>query len=68
MRPHAKLFLLNNPVNPTAQLYDAQEVEELFEIRARLESYAAERAATRLTAALRRTCLSPRRARRLKRG
>jgi DNA-binding GntR family transcriptional regulator len=30
--------------------FDATEVEELFEIRARLESYAAERAATRLTA------------------
>ncbi len=32
MRPHAKLFLLNNPVNPTAQLYDAQEVEDLLRI------------------------------------
>jgi DNA-binding GntR family transcriptional regulator len=31
--------------------FDAREVEELFEIRARLESYAAERAATRLTVA-----------------
>jgi DNA-binding GntR family transcriptional regulator len=30
--------------------FNASEVEELFEIRARLESYAAERAATRLTA------------------
>jgi DNA-binding GntR family transcriptional regulator len=29
--------------------FNASEVEELFEIRARLESYAAERAATRLT-------------------
>lgn len=36
-----------------AQVRDfaASEVEELFEIRARLESYAAQRAATRLTAA-----------------
>ena len=32
MRPHAKLFLLNNPVNPTAQLYDADEVDALLRI------------------------------------
>jgi len=32
MRPHAKLFLLNNPCNPTAQLYDAREVEELLAV------------------------------------
>jgi aspartate aminotransferase len=32
MRPYAKLFLLNNPVNPTAQLYDADEVEGLLEV------------------------------------
>ncbi|HVR27963.1 MAG TPA: aminotransferase class I/II-fold pyridoxal phosphate-dependent enzyme [Thermoanaerobaculia bacterium] len=32
MRPHARLFLLNNPCNPTAQLYDAAEVEELLAI------------------------------------
>jgi len=31
-RPHAKLFLLNNPVNPTAQLYSADEVEDLLRI------------------------------------
>lgn len=27
LRPYARLFLLNNPVNPTAQLYDAAEVD-----------------------------------------
>jgi aspartate aminotransferase len=32
MRPHAKLFLLNSPVNPTAQLYSAEEVEALLRI------------------------------------
>ena len=32
MRPHAKLFVLNNPVNPTGQLYSFQEVEELLHI------------------------------------
>jgi len=32
MRPQARLFLLNNPVNPTAQLYDAGEVEALLRI------------------------------------
>lgn len=32
MRPHAKLFLLNNPVNPTAQLYTPEEVEALLKI------------------------------------
>jgi aspartate aminotransferase len=32
MRPHAKLFLLNSPVNPTAQLYSAEEVESLLEV------------------------------------
>ena len=31
-RPHAKLFLLNNPVNPTAQLYSAEEVNALLDI------------------------------------
>ena len=29
MRPHARMFLLNNPVNPTGQLYDAATVAEL---------------------------------------
>jgi len=32
LRPHTKLFLLNNPCNPTAQLYDAAEVEELLAV------------------------------------
>ena len=32
MRPHAKLFLLNNPVNPTGQLYSAEEVEALLAV------------------------------------
>ncbi|MHC4845732.1 MAG: pyridoxal phosphate-dependent aminotransferase [Planctomycetota bacterium] len=32
MRPHARLFLLNNPVNPTAQLYDADEVNALLDV------------------------------------
>lgn len=32
MRPHAKLFLLNNPVNPTGQLYSADEVEALLQV------------------------------------
>ncbi|UCC71706.1 MAG: aminotransferase class I/II-fold pyridoxal phosphate-dependent enzyme [Gemmatimonadota bacterium] len=32
MRPHAKLFLLNNPVNPTGQLYSAEEVEALLSV------------------------------------
>lgn len=32
VRPHAKLFLLNNPCNPTAQLYSAEEVEALLAV------------------------------------
>lgn len=32
MRPQTKLFLLNNPCNPTAQLYDAREIEELLSV------------------------------------
>jgi aspartate aminotransferase len=32
LRPQTKLFLLNNPCNPTAQLYDADEVDELLSI------------------------------------
>ncbi len=32
VRPHAKLFLLNNPVNPTAQLYGAAELEALLQV------------------------------------
>lgn len=32
MRPHAKLFLLNNPVNPTGQMYSQDEVDELLRV------------------------------------
>jgi aspartate aminotransferase len=32
LRPHAKMFLLNNPCNPTGQLYDAREIEELLQV------------------------------------
>ncbi|NIR44526.1 MAG: aminotransferase class I/II-fold pyridoxal phosphate-dependent enzyme [Gemmatimonadetes bacterium] len=32
MRPHARLFLLNSPVNPTGQLYSADEVEALLQV------------------------------------
>jgi aspartate aminotransferase len=32
MRPHARLFLLNSPVNPTGQLYTPEEVEALLEV------------------------------------
>lgn len=32
VRPHAKMFLLNNPVNPTGQAYSAEEVEELLRV------------------------------------
>ncbi len=32
MRPHAKMFVLNSPVNPTGQLYTAHEVEELLAV------------------------------------
>lgn len=39
MRPHAKLFLLNNPCNPTAQLYDADEVDALLRICVEHEIY-----------------------------
>jgi len=35
MRPHARMFLLNNPVNPTAQMYDAATVAELARVCAR---------------------------------
>jgi aspartate aminotransferase len=31
-RPHSKLFLLNNPCNPTAQLYSRSEVEDLLRV------------------------------------
>jgi len=32
LRPYTRLFLLNNPCNPTAQLYSAAEVEELLAV------------------------------------
>ena len=32
VRPHARLFLLNNPVNPTGQLYTEPEVEGLLSV------------------------------------
>lgn len=32
MRPHAKLFLINSPVNPTAQMYSAKELNSLFDV------------------------------------
>ena len=35
MRPHARMFLLNNPVNPTAQLYDGETVAALARVCAR---------------------------------
>lgn len=34
-RPHTRLFLLNNPCNPTAQLYGAQDVGALLRVCAR---------------------------------
>lgn len=39
MRPHAKLFLLNSPVNPTAQLYSAEELNGLFAVCAEHKIY-----------------------------
>jgi aspartate aminotransferase len=39
VRPHAKLFLLNNPCNPTAQLYDAAEVDALLRVCVEHEIY-----------------------------
>jgi aspartate aminotransferase len=32
LRPETRLFLLNNPCNPTGQLYDAEEVEALLRV------------------------------------
>ena len=32
MRPYARLFLLNNPVNPTGQLYSSAETEALLRV------------------------------------
>jgi len=31
-RPYARLFLLNNPVNPTGQLYSQTEIDELLDV------------------------------------
>lgn len=31
-RPHTKLFLVNSPVNPTAQLYSRQEINALLDV------------------------------------
>lgn len=31
-RPHTKLFLINNPVNPTGQLYDEDEINALLDV------------------------------------
>ncbi|MBN1512959.1 MAG: aminotransferase class I/II-fold pyridoxal phosphate-dependent enzyme [Phycisphaerae bacterium] len=38
-RPHAKLFLLNNPCNPTAQLYSAEELEAMLSVCAERHVY-----------------------------
>ncbi|MDX1503312.1 MAG: aminotransferase class I/II-fold pyridoxal phosphate-dependent enzyme, partial [Thermoanaerobaculia bacterium] len=39
LRPDAKIFLLNNPCNPTGQLYDPGEVEELLAVCVEHEVY-----------------------------
>jgi aspartate aminotransferase len=39
MRPHAKLFLLNSPVNPTGQLYAAEEIEALLQVCLEYRAY-----------------------------
>lgn len=38
-RPHARAFLVNNPCNPTAQLYDEREINDLLDVCARREVY-----------------------------
>ncbi len=38
-RPHAKLFVLNSPVNPTGQLYSAAELEALLQVCVEHEIY-----------------------------
>jgi aspartate aminotransferase len=38
-RPHARLFLLNNPVNPTGQLYGADELEALLQVCLEYRAY-----------------------------
>lgn len=39
LRPHARLFLLNSPCNPTGQLYSAQEIDTLLNICVEHEMY-----------------------------
>ena len=39
MRPEARLFLLNSPCNPTGQLYEAEEIEELLAICVEYQVY-----------------------------
>lgn len=39
LRPQTKLFLLNNPCNPTGQLYSAPEVEDLLAVCVEHEVY-----------------------------
>jgi aspartate aminotransferase len=39
MRPESRLFLLNNPCNPTGQLYTAEEVEALLAVCVEHEVY-----------------------------
>jgi len=39
MRPHSKIFLLNNPVNPTGQLYTTEEVAALVRMCAQYKVY-----------------------------
>ena len=39
LRPHARLFLLNSPCNPTGQLYSAEEIDALLSICVEHEIY-----------------------------
>lgn len=39
LRPHARLFLLNSPCNPTGQLYSAEEIDALLSICVEHEMY-----------------------------
>ena len=38
-RPHSRLFLVNNPCNPTAQLYDKEHINALLELCAEHKVY-----------------------------
>lgn len=38
-RPHSRLFLINNPCNPTAQLYDEQHINDLLNVCAEYGVY-----------------------------